>query len=190
VGGGVLAICLSIAAAAGPGLPGLFEAQEAAARLAAGLASEDASREARARAAHWTPQLRAQGSVRASDENRAGQRYGSPLIEDDVGSVQTWSVLLTWDLSQVVFAREETQLALAHARLAQLRQEARAKVSEVWVERLRELARFAQAPPAQRLSACLSALQLTARLDALTGGLFRMAVEREELVCEREGDRR
>jgi hypothetical protein len=183
----VLAICLSMLAAAEPGL---IEAQDAAARLVAGLASEDASREARARTAHWTPQLRAQGTVRTSDENRAGQRYGSPLLEDDAGAVQTWSVFLTWDLSQVVFAREETQLALAHARLAQLRRDARAKVAEVWVDRQRELARLAVAPPGQRLFACLTALQLTASLDALTGGLFHAALEREQLLCAREGERR
>jgi hypothetical protein len=186
----MLAISLSIAAAVLLD-PGLLEAQEAAARHAAGLASEDAGREARARTAHWAPQVRAQGSLRGSDDNRAGQRYGSPLVEEDVAAVQTWSLSLSWDLSQVVFAKEETQLALARARLAELRREARCKAADLWVERQRELARFAGlAAGPQRFSACLTALRLTGELDALTFGLFRDAVERESAVCAREAERR
>lgn len=171
--------------------PGLPETQEAAARIAAGVVAQDQSREARARASHWAPQLRAQGNLRTSDQNRAGVRYGSPLLEEDTSAVQTWSVMLAWDFSQVVFGKEETQLAVAQARLAQLRREARIRAAELWVDRKRELLRLAAAPPgAQRASICLSALHLTAELDAFTGGLFREAVEREEQACAREGEKR
>jgi hypothetical protein len=184
----VLVLSLFVLAAADPGLSAT---QEAAARMAAGAAAEDQSRESRARAAHWAPQLRAQANLRTTDENRAGVRYGSPLVEEDAGAAQTWSVLLAWDLSQVVFAKEETQLAVARARLAQLRRDARVRAAELWVDRQRELLRFAAAPQGpQRASACLSALHLTAELDAFTGGLFREALEREEQVCASEGGKR
>ncbi|HEY2030971.1 MAG TPA: hypothetical protein VGH20_17360 [Myxococcales bacterium] len=180
----MLVLSLFILAALEPGLP---ETQEAAARMAAGVVAQDQSREARARASHWAPQLRAQGNVRTTDQNRAGVRYGSPLLEEDTGAAQTWSVSLAWDFSQIVFAKEETQLAVAQARLAQLRRDARVRAAELWVDRKRELLRLAAAPPgAQRASLCLSALHLTAQLDAFTGGLFREAVEREEQACATE----
>jgi hypothetical protein len=187
----VLAICLSLIAVAEPGLPSLIETQEAAAQLAAGLAAEDASRESRARAAHWAPQLRGQGGAHTSDENRTGQRYNAPLIEEDIGTGTTWSVLLSWDFAQVLFAREETQLALAHAHLARIRRDARDKAAELWIDRKRGLALCAAMPPgAQRAAACFSALRLTAQLDALTGGLFREALAKEETACVREGDKK
>jgi len=183
----VLAICLLLIAAAEPGL---LEAQEAAARLAGGLLGEDGSRESRARASHWAPQLRGQGGAHTSDELRTGQRYNAPLIEEDIGSGLTWSVQLSWDFSQVVFAREETQLALAHAHLARLRRDARDKAAELWVERKRALAqKAALSPGLQRAQACFAALRLTAQLEALTGGLFREALEKEEAACAREGEK-
>jgi hypothetical protein len=184
----VLALCLFVLAAVEPGL---LETQEAAARMAAGVAAQDQSRESRARSAHWAPQLRAQANLRTSDQNREGVRYGSPLLEEDTSGVQTWSVVLAWDLSQVIFAKEETQLAAAQAKLAQLRREARIRAAELWVDRKRELLRLAATPPgAQHASICLSALHLTAELDAFTGGLFREAVEREEQACASEGTKR
>jgi hypothetical protein len=179
-----------IAAAVAVAEPGLLEVQEAAARLAAGLASEDASRESRARAAHWAPQLRGQGGAKTSDEFRSGQRYNAPLIEEDIGTGTSWSVLLSWDFSQVVFAREETQIALAHARLAQVRREAGNKAAELWIDRKRELLLMASLPTgSQRAAVCLTALRLTAQLEALTS-LYREALSKEEAACAREGEKR
>jgi hypothetical protein len=184
----LLAICLSIMAAVEPGL---VEAQEAAARVAAGNAAEDASRAARARAAHWAPQLRGQGGGHVNDENRTGVRYNAPLVEEDIGTGTTWSVQLSWDFAQVIFAREESQVALANAHLARLRRDARDKAAELWIDRKRELSSWAALPAgAPRAAACLAALRLTAQLDAITGGLFREALAREEAGCAREGDKR
>jgi hypothetical protein len=184
----VIALAMLAAAAADPGL---LEVQEAAARVAAGLAADDASRESRARAAHWAPQLRAQGGAKTSDEFRTGQRYNAPLVEEDVGTGTNWSLLLSWDFAQVVYAREETQLALARAHLAAIRREARDKAAVLWIDRKRELAAWAAQPSGpQRLSSCLAALRLTAQLDAVTGGLYREALAKEEAACAREGEKK
>jgi hypothetical protein len=183
----VLAVCLFIIAAAEPGL---LDTQEAAARLAGGLAADDASRESRVRAAHWAPQLRGQGGGKVTDEMRTGQRYNAPLTEEDIGTGTNWSVLLSWDFSQLVFAREETQLALAHARLARIRGEAREKATALWIDRKRALAlRTGMPAGAERAAACFALLRLTAQLDSATGGLFREALAREESACTREGDK-
>src|SRR5439155_9745691 len=117
-GGGVagplaLAVWL-LAAPAGESEPGLLQTQEAAAKLAGGQSAADDGRVARARAARWAPQLRAQASGREDEKTRAGEFRLAPLLEHDFAAGHAWFVALTWDFSQLVFAREETQLALAH----------------------------------------------------------------------------
>jgi len=154
--------------------PGLLQTQEAAARVAAGSATEDASRLARARNAHWAPQLRGQVDGKDDVKSRDGEFRLAPLRENDVGATRGWAVSLTWDFSQVIFAREETQLALAHAHLARLRDQASERAAALWLERQKAK---------QSKAGCLAVLQLTAQLDALTGGLFRDALAREEAAC-------
>jgi hypothetical protein len=190
----VFAICLSLAAAAAaqtapvsPGPagrqatePGLLQTQQAAARVAAGSPDDDASRLARARNAHWAPQLRGQLDGKDDVKSRDGEFRLAPLRENDVGATRGWAVALTWDFSQVIFAREETQLALAHAHLARLRKEAAERAAALWLERQRAK---------QSKADCLQRLQLTAELDALTGGLFQDALAGEEAACVPEEKR-
>ncbi len=184
-----LAVALLLAAAGSPGEPaepGLAETQAAAARAAGGTAEDDASRTARARLAHWAPQLRGQGQVRDDQKSRNGEFRLAPLHEQDVGLGHVWSVVLAWDFSQVVYAREESQIALAGAHLARLRREAAEKAAQLWLARRVARARWLSAAPAERSEACFTLLQRTAELDALTAGLFREAVSREEAACTGE----
>jgi hypothetical protein len=186
---GALAIYLLLAAAAPPE-PSLVETQEAAARAAGGTAGDDASREARARKAHWAPQLRAQGQLRDDQKVRDGVYRLAPLHEQDLGTGQAVSLMLSWDFSQVVYAREESQLALANAHLARLRREAGEKAAQLFVERRKALLLWQSSPPGPaRAEACLAALSLTAQLDALTAGLFHDAVSLEEAACTQENAR-
>jgi hypothetical protein len=167
--------------------PGLAEAQAAAARLAGGASAEDVSRTSRARNSHWAPVLRGQGVRRDDERSRRGEFRLAPLIEDDRAAGHTWAVTVTWDFSQVVYAREESQLALAHAHLARLRREAAERAGKSWVDRARARVSLAGLPPGpRRLEAQLELLRLTAELDALTGGLFRDALSREEAACAME----
>jgi hypothetical protein len=54
----------------------------------------------------------------------------------------------------------------------------------LWVDRVRaRLALMGIPPGPRRLEAQLEMLRLTAELDALTGGLFRDALAREERTC-------
>lgn len=162
----MVAIFLSAVAVSGPALA---EAQAAAARIAAGEPSDDASRAARARNAHWAPSLRAQGGGRQDDRTVTGELRLAPIREDWNGAGRQWSVMLSWDFSQVVFAREETQLALAHASLERARREVREKVARLYVEWLRLAG---QEEPAPEL------LRVLADLDGLTGGLFREELDK------------
>ena len=160
--------------------PGLLETQEAAARVAGGSAAEDALRTARARAAHWLPLVRGQATLREDDRTRNGEYRLTPLHEQDFFFGRTWLIALTWDLSQVVFAREETQLALAHVHLARVRKEAADRAGQLWFER--RLARAYWLAVRTRES-CLGLLRATSALFALTGTLFRDALAREEEAC-------
>jgi hypothetical protein len=160
--------------------PGLLATQDAAARAAAGSSDEDAARLRRARNAHWAPQLRVQGGEREDERLRAGEYRAAPVREQDAGAGRNWSVSLSWDLAQVVFAHEETQLAAARARLARTRREAAEKAAALWIERQQARAVWLRA---RTQEACLALLQLTADLDALTAGLFHDTAEREESAC-------
>ncbi|TMA76823.1 MAG: hypothetical protein E6J58_13520 [Deltaproteobacteria bacterium] len=89
---------------------------------------------------------------------------------------------LTWDFSQLVFAREETQLALAHAQLARARRDAAERAAQLWIERQKARALWTAAGTRE---SCFALLRATAALVALTG-LFRDAVAREEAACASE----
>ena len=185
---GALALSLLLAAAADPPVaapePGLVETQDAAARAAGGPVQDDASRVARARLAHWAPQLRGESLLRDDQRSRDGEFRLAPLHELDLGTGHLWSVMLAWDFSQVVYAREETQIALTHAHLARVRREAAEQAALLYIERHRTKARWlSEASPPARLELCFALLRLTAELDALTAGLFRGALSREESAC-------
>lgn len=171
---------LLAALAGGAAEPGLLATQEAAARVAGGSGAEDAARLSRARNAHWAPQLRAQGGEREDERLRAGEYRAAPVREQDAGAGRSWSVTLSWDFAQLVFAREETQLALAQARLAHARREAAEKAAALWIERRQARALWLRA---RTQEACYALLRLTAELDALTAGLFHDAAQREESAC-------
>jgi hypothetical protein len=164
--------------------PGIVETQDAAARAAGGTAEQDRTRTARARSAHWAPQLRAQGGARDDERLRSGEYRAAPIREQDAAAGRTWSLMVTWDLSQIVYAREESQLALAHAHLARMRREAAERAAALWIERQQARALWASL---RTRDTCFALLRLTAQLDALTDGLFRESASREESACASEG---
>lgn len=178
----MVALALAVLLAAAE--PGLEETQQAAARTAAGEAADDASRAQRARRAHWAPVVRGQVGFKQDERARRGVFRNAPLLEDDTGDGRVWAVALQWDLAQVIYAREESSLALTHAHLARLRSEAAAQAARLWTERrLKQLSLSSAPPGAQRLAAALELMALTAGLDALAGGLFHEALAREEAAC-------
>lgn len=181
----MVALALAVILAAGE--PGLEDTQRAAARVAGGAAEDDAGRTLRARRSHWAPVLRAQAGLKDDDRTRRGVFRNAPLAEDDQGDGRALAVTLQWDFAQVVFAREETQLALAHAHLARLRSEAASQAAKLWTQRRLKLLALPPARGAARLAALLEVLSLTAGLDALTGGLFHDALAREEAECAAPG---
>jgi hypothetical protein len=181
---GIVFFCAAAAVALGE--PTMLEVQAAAARTAGDTAASDAARAARLRASHWAPVLRG-GLVRKDDvRSRVGEFRGYPVREDDAAAAHTWTVTLTWDFAQVVYAREESQLALAHVHLARVRREAAEKAASLWIERRQKRASLREVSGAARREAALDSLRICAELDALTGGLYRGAVAREQAEIEVE----
>jgi hypothetical protein len=165
--------------------PTLDQAQSAAARRAAGEPATDAARTERLRHAHWAPVVRAELIDRADERSRRGEYRLAPIVEDDHGAVLTWGVTVTWDLAQVVYAREESQLALAHQHLARVRREARERAAVLWIERRRKRDALAATSAAGRREALFELLRTTAELDALTG-LYGDLLAEEEARIEAE----
>jgi hypothetical protein len=177
----VLVAALRARAEAAEAEPTLVEAQQAAMRRAGGPAEDDASREARARNAHWAPVLRGLVGGRDDERTRDGEMRRDPLRWTDRGQSTAWAVTATWDLPQVIYAREEAQLAHAHLHLEKARQAASREAVRLYLERRDKQRALLSAPPGElqrRLQ--LEILRLTADLDALTGGLFRAALAREQ----------
>jgi hypothetical protein len=155
--------------------PALAQVQEAAVRRMAGPLSDETSRVFRARAAHWAPVIRGQYGIRDDDRTRRGQIRLAPLLEDDVGQSRAWAIVATWDLTQVIYARDEGQLALSHVHLARVRQEAADDAVRLYEERWRLRSALRLAPDGAsraRVDMLLALLRTTAELDALTGGLY------------------
>ena len=173
---GIALLC----AAAALGEPALLEAQAAAQRAAGGTAADDAGRTARLRRSHWAPVLRGELLRRDDLRSRVGELRGYPLQQQDAGVANTWSVTLTWDFAQLVYAREESQLALAHVHLARVRREAAEKAAALWVERRQRRASLPALSGEALREASLELLRVTAELDAVTGGLYRDVLAREE----------
>jgi hypothetical protein len=129
--------------------------------------------------------LRAQAGLRDDERSRRGELRLAPLVENDLGKSRIWAIVAQWDLAQLVYSRDEGQLALAHVHLARVRQKAAEAAAKLYEERWRRrvfLRLRAASPPSERVDALLGLLRATAGLDALTGGLYR------EQLAQAEGD--
>jgi uncharacterized protein YjiS (DUF1127 family) len=167
--------------------PTLVEVQAAAARQAAGDVADDASRTSRLRASRLAPVVRGELIGKTDDRTRRGEYRLAPLREDDASEVHTWGIVLTWDLAQLVYSREEGQLALAHQHLARVRREAAFQAAKLWIERRQKCAALQRLSGPVRREAEFDLLRTTADLDALTGGLYREAIaEAEERLAEED----
>jgi hypothetical protein len=129
--------------------------------------------------------LRLQAGLRDDERTRRGEVRLAPLVENDLGKSRIWAIVAQWDLAQLVYSRDEGQLALAHVHLARVRQKAAETAARLYEERWRRrvfLRLHADAPPGELVDALLGLLRATAGLDALTGGLYR------EQLAQVEGD--
>lgn len=165
-----------------PPEPAIAVVLAAAARRAGGDEDDERSRQTRARLAHALPLVRGQVGGRHDDKLQTGDWRAQPVHLGSTGEGDVWSITAAWDLAQLVYDRDEGHLAEGHLHLAHARQQAAERAAQLWLERLqlvrsrrgRLLSGTAEAEVVFRL------VQVTAALDALTGGLYRAALERAE----------
>jgi hypothetical protein len=154
--------------------PDVDEVQRAAAD-GAGADPDRLGWASRARAAAWLPALTLQASRVQRDTRVVGV---TGTVESDylrtTPSLEV-GVRAAWDLDRLVFARDETDAAWTGAKLRERRDERVRHATRLYFQRRRLLVQLAVEPPHEPLARAERESQvqeLTAELDALTGGLF------------------
>jgi hypothetical protein len=106
-----------------------------------------------------------------------------PVIDDaDEGRSVDVDLELRWDLPSLRMSSERVRMIGEAQDLAELRQEVRTEVTEIYFDRRRLQVDQLLAPPgdlAARVERELRIRELTALLDALTGGEFGAALDRD-----------
>jgi hypothetical protein len=155
--------------------PPVEDVQRAAERLASAAPGEAASWRRRAGLAHWLPNL----SAWFRHDDRSQRTLGlTSTGEVDVlrlAPQDELGVRLSWDLPSLVFSEAELRAAEAADRAARRRAEAASRATRLYFKRRSLLAALALAPPsdpAALAAAELAVDEVTAELDAVTGGLF------------------
>ncbi|BDG09053.1 hypothetical protein [Anaeromyxobacter paludicola] len=153
------------------GEPPIDVCQRAAARGLPGDPELAESWRVRARAAALVPQLSAEYR-----HDERGRWYG--VGSDDLlrsAPADTFSVRATWTLAHLVFTPEEPRAVTAAAELSRRRQERVERVTRLYFHRRRLRLSLALSPPDEpraRAELAVEIDEVTAELDALTGGLF------------------
>ncbi|MHB1846401.1 MAG: hypothetical protein ACYCWW_16380 [Deltaproteobacteria bacterium] len=157
-----------------PGEPTIQEALRAAEKaslLRPGLV--DGWR-ARARASAWLPELSASAERHLGDVVLLGIRSGNSVDTDAAEAMDVYGVHATWKLPELVFSPQELSVEKAVERLEAARAELRERVVTLYFQRLRTRQKWELATEDARPALALELAEETARLDALTGGLFSM----------------
>ncbi len=122
-------------------------------------------------------------------------RYATDLIHWDSGAnpdvllkgkdAIQWGVSLTWDFGNLVWNSDQTSIDTRSRLMVQLRQDILDEVNRLYFERRRMQITLLKSPPDDetvRIEKELRIEELTADLDALTGGYFsRSIVERQPI---------
>lgn len=148
----------------------------------------------RARRSAWVPQIQAQASwldqrdirhrfrenIRADDEGFYAPNTAQHHLDDDFRFRGLYSLRLTFDLSQLVFHRQELLIQREVSHRWSAREHLLQEVTELYFARRRHQIALIILPAQTReetLDRLLTIDALTARIDALTGGWFRRQLE-------------
>jgi len=130
---------------------------------------------ARPRSAHWLPRVTLDASRTERDTRVVGV---TGTVESDylrLSPTLQYGIRLSWDLDQLVFARDEPAAAWTASRLVDRREERVRRATRLYYQRRRLLLQLAAEPPVdpvRRAERETQVDEITAELDELTGGLF------------------
>jgi len=92
-----------------------------------------------------------------------------------------WDITCTWDLGDFIYNEHQTTIDIRSKLMVQLREDILNEVTRLYFERRRlqvELADGGSMTEAQRVMKDLRLQELTASIDALTGGMFSHAMKK------------
>ncbi len=160
-------------ALADPGEPSVQELQRAAEHASVPSLSDVAGWAARARASAMLPELTLDYRRNVGEIDTLGIRSDLGIDSHDVEDITRYGARATWQLSQLVFNREEINAAQTADAIERGRRELLLEVARVYFHRQalqRELVARPAPDSARRFQIALDIAQTGAELDALTGG--------------------
>jgi hypothetical protein len=157
------------------GEPSIAEVQAAAARHAEAATPDPAGLARRRRMAALLPRITAQVRHEESAYRVTGLQGTSEVDYLRSSPGTSFSVLVTWELGDLVVATGEAAAAAAALARARRRDEAVREATALHFDRRQRLLALLADPPPDaraRIAAELELARVTAELDALTGGLL------------------
>jgi len=115
------------------------------------------------------------GANQNVDIDRGGTADPDRFIFGPEEKSTDWSVGLSWNLGELIWNDDQTSIDTRSKLMAELRDEILSEVTHLYYERRRLQAEAALAPPRElpvQIEKILKMEELTARLDALTGGFL------------------
>jgi hypothetical protein len=169
-------------ALAGPGEPTVQELQLAAERASVTPVGDLAGWRGRARASALLPELTLDYRRNVGEIDTLGIRSDLGIDSHHIEDITRYGARATWQLSQILFNREEVTAAQAADAIERNRRELLLEVARLSFRRQamqRELLGRPAPEPARRSQLSLDIAQTGAELDALTGGYLSKQLARE-----------
>jgi len=161
------------------GIPTIAEVQRATETSALVRLEDLDGWRSRARASAWLPELGVSYQRNVGEIDTLGIQSNLGIDSHDVEDVARYGVRATWQLSQLVFSREEVAAAKAALEVQRDRQQLVAHVTELYFEWLRVRAREADSGGSERATSALKLAEVTAQIDALTNGFLSGFLSRQ-----------
>lgn len=164
--------------------PAINEVQERAIRYAEVHPSKIANWRARANMSAVLPRL-SFGIDRDRSQSLHWDSGANPDMwvigpeEEDMG----WDITLSWDLGDLIWNGDQTLIDVRSKLMVQLRDDILDEVNSYYFERRRLQIELLESPPQdkrERIKKELRIQELTANLDALTGGYFSRGLRKDE----------
>ncbi|MCG8430218.1 MAG: TolC family protein [Candidatus Omnitrophica bacterium] len=172
----LLVLGINICLPAFAGEPSVREVQRAAVRYA-GLENEKfQSWRSKAAGKAWFPRLSVGIDYDTGDlwhwEGGSTTRQGDDILRKGKTSTE-WDITLSWDLSDIVWNKDQTSIDTRYSIAVRIRQAVLARVTKLYYERQKARQKLETLEnQGERKEQELQIEELTAMLDALTGGLF------------------
>jgi photosystem II stability/assembly factor-like uncharacterized protein len=122
------------------------------------------------------------------DLDRGGTNDADIYIEGPRDKKWGWDIGLTWNLGELIWSYHQTSIDVRSRLMVQLRNDVLDEVTKLYFERLRLKGELMQSPLQDTKQASLKQLrlvELTANIDALTGGYLSRSIRKDQAGLEK-----